>query len=265
MTFVATGSVLDRIVADKANDLATDSARRPLGDVRRQAERAPQARAPRFRRVGELAVVAEIKRRSPSKGVLAEAVDPAALALRYAAGGAAMISVLTEQHHFGGSLDDLRAVRAAVDVPVLRKDFLFDPYHLYEARAAGADAALLIVAMLEDGVLRDLIRLAEGLSMTPLVEVHDEAEVERALAAGATTIGINNRNLHTFAVDLAVTERLRPLIPAEHVVVGESGVFVAADARRLAAANVDAILVGEALMRAGVEQVEVMIGELRCA
>jgi indole-3-glycerol phosphate synthase len=259
-----TDSVLDAIVARKREDLPAEMAARPLADLRAAAERAAPTRgfADTLRRPG-VGVIAEIKRASPSKGVLAEAVDPAELGRRYSSAGADAISVLTEVHRFNGSLDDLAAVRAAVDVPLLRKDFLFDQYHLYQARATGADAALLIVAMLEQGALRDLLELCRELGLAPLVEVHAEGEVERALSAGADVIGINNRNLHTFEVDLAVTERLRPLVPNDCVVVGESGVFGASQVARLRAAGVDAILVGEALMRAGLDGVDAKIAEFK--
>jgi indole-3-glycerol phosphate synthase len=260
-----TDSVLDRIVELKRRDLIDELAAAPLAVVRGEAERAP--RPPDFaaalRPPVGVALVAEIKRASPSKGALAEQVDPAALASRYARAGADAISVLTERHRFLGSLDDLRAVRAAVELPLLRKDFLFDPYHIYQARAAGASAALLIVAMLEQPALVDLIDLTAQLGMTPLVEAHVEEEVERALAAGAPVIGLNNRSLHTFEVDLAVTERLRRLVPADRTVVGESGVFGRADVDRLAAAGVQAILVGEALMRAGLDGVAEKVAELK--
>ena len=264
MSTLRTDSVLDAIVARKREDLPAEVAARPLAELRRAVESI--APAPDFAlalRGPDVRVIAEIKRASPSKGVLAESVHPAELGRRYTAGGADAISVLTEVHRFNGSLDDLAAVRAAVDLPLLRKDFLFDPYHLYQARAVGASAALLIVAMLEQGALRDLTALAYELGLTPLVEVHAEAEVERALAAGARVVGVNNRNLHTFDVDLAVTERLRPLLPKETTVVGESGVFGAAEVARLRAAGVDAILVGEALMRAGLDGVGAKIAELK--
>ncbi len=264
MSTVRTGSVLDAIVMAKRADLEAELAAAPLTAVRAAAERAgPTPDFGDALRGPGVSLVAEIKRASPSKGVLAEAVDPPELARRYAHAGADAISVLTEQHRFGGSMADLTAVHRAVDLPVLRKDFLFAPYHLYQARAAGAAAALLIVAMLDDAALRDLTALAYEISLTPLVEVHREDEVERALAAGARVIGINNRDLHTFHVDLAVTERLRPLIPPDRLVVGESGVFTAADVARLRAAGVDAILVGEALMRAGLDGVPAKVAELK--
>jgi indole-3-glycerol phosphate synthase len=261
-----TDSVLDRIVELKRRDLAEEIAAQPLAALRREAERAPRPRdfAVALRPDGgDIALIAEIKRASPSKGALAAEVDPAELARRYADAGAEAISVLTERHRFLGSLDDLRAVGRSVDRPLLRKDFLFDPYHLYQARAAGAAAALLIVAMLEQSALADLIALAGRLGLTPLVEVHHEQEVERALAAGAPVIGINNRDLRTFEVDLAVTERLRRLVPPDRTVVGESGVFSRADVARLSAAGVQAILVGEALMRAGLDGVGGKVAELK--
>jgi indole-3-glycerol phosphate synthase len=259
-----TGSVLDGIVEQKRADLAEETRAAPLAAVRAEAERA--TRGGDFAaalRGGAVTLIAEIKRASPSKGTLAEHVDPAEVGRRYAEGGADAISVLTERHRFLGSLDDLRAVRAATGLPLLRKDFLFDPYHLYQARAAGADAALLIVAMLEQAALLDLMRLADELALAALVEVHTDAELDRALAADARVIGINNRDLHTFTVDLAVTERLAPRVPAGRTLVGESGVFTAGDVDRLRAAGVHALLVGEALMRAGPAGVAGKIGELK--
>jgi indole-3-glycerol phosphate synthase len=266
VTFLRTDSILDTIVAAKVADLERDTRQTPLASLRAAAERAAPARDfEAALRAAPVGVVAEIKRRSPSRGVLAESVDPPEVARRYRDAGADAISVLTEEHHFDGSLDDLVAVRAAVETPLLRKDFLFAPYHLYQARAAGADAALLIVAMLEDAALRELIQLAGEVGLAALVEVHTEPEVERALAAGARLVGINNRDLHSFAVDLAVTERLRPLVPADVLVVGESGVHGAADVARLRAAGVQAILVGESLMRAGLAGVPAKLAELRGA
>jgi indole-3-glycerol phosphate synthase len=261
-----TGSVLDDIVEAKRADLASELALMSVGTVRALAESAAPARgfteAARSTR-GGLALIAEIKRASPSKGVLAAEVDPAELARRYTASGADAISVLTERHRFLGSLDDLRSVRKATDVPLLRKDFLFDPYHLYQARAAGADAALLIVAMLEQTALVDLMRLAHEIGLTALVEVHTDAELDRAAAAGASVIGINNRDLHTFHVDLAVTERLAPRAPAGATLLGESGISTPADVERMRVAGVHALLVGEALMRAGLDGVAEKIGELK--
>lgn len=197
-----------------------------------------------------LSVIGEVKRRSPSAGDIAPDLDPAALAVRYAEGGAAAISVLTEPDHFGGSLDDLRAVKAAVGIPVLRKDFVLDPVQVLQARAVGADALLLIVSILDDDALTRLVLETVELGMVPLVEAHDGEEVVRAAAAGATVIGVNNRDLASFHVDLSTAERLRPLIPAGIVTVAESGVTSIEGARRMAGAGYDAILVGEAAARA---------------
>ena len=196
-------------------------------------------------------VIAEVKRRSPSKGDLADIPDPAELARRYAAGGAAAISVLTEQRRFGGSLADLRAVRAAVDVPVLRKDFIVTSYQLVEARAAGADLALLIVAALDDDTLRRLYEEARELGLTVLVEVHDEAETERAVALGAELIGVNARNLKTLEIHDDMFGKLAPLVPDDRVKVAESGIFSPADVQRFVAEGARAVLVGEALVKDG--------------
>jgi indole-3-glycerol phosphate synthase len=202
---------------------------------------------PAFRAEG-VSVIAEVKRRSPSKGTLAPIADPAQLAVDYAAGGAAAISVLTEQRRFGGTLDDLRAVRARVDVPVLRKDFITTSYQLWEARAAGADMALLIVAALAQTALESLIERSRSIGLTPLVEVHDEEEVERALAADANLIGVNARNLKTLEVDRSTFERLAPLIPDGVVRVAESGVRGPHDVIEYAKAGANVVLVGETLV-----------------
>jgi len=271
---VRTDSILDRIVADARGPLERAKVEAPepsllgvqppgpvagLGDaVRRQAA------------ASRMGLVAEIKRASPSRGVLAPRLDPRAVARSYARAGAAGISVVTERNHFLGELDWLRDVRRLLDdewgpgrPSLLRKDFVFDPYQVVEARAYGADAVLLIVAMLEDALLRDLLACAAGLGLDALVEVHTEAEAERAVAAGAALFGINNRDLHTFQVDLGTTERIRPLLPAEATVIGESGVHTPADVERLRRAGVHAILVGEAFMTAA--DVEAKIAELLAA
>jgi indole-3-glycerol phosphate synthase len=197
-----------------------------------------------------LGVIAEVKRRSPSAGDIAPNLDAAVLATAYVEGGASAISVLTEEDHFGGSIEDLRTVRSAVAIPLLRKDFVLHPVQVAQARAAGADAVLLIATILDDATLGDLVAVTRGFGMTPLVEAHDGPEVSRAVAAGATVIGVNNRDLTTFTVDLATAEAVRPLIPAGSVAIAESGVTSAAGARRMAAAGYDAILVGQAAAQA---------------
>jgi indole-3-glycerol phosphate synthase len=244
--------VLDDIVAGVRLDLARRQAATPLGDLRAMlADVAPvRDPMPAFRTPGS-SVIAEVKRRSPSKGELAEIPDPAALAAEYAAGGAAAISVLTEGRRFGGSLDDLRAVREAVDVPVLRKDFIVTPYQLVETRAAGADLALLIVAALDDEELTRLYDEACELGLTVLVEVHDEEEAGRAVDLGAELIGVNARNLRTLEVDVDTFGRLAPHLPADRVLVAESGITGPADVERLVAAGARVVLVGEALVKNG--------------
>ncbi len=198
-----------------------------------------------------LGVIAEIKRRSPSAGPIAPELDPAGLGAAYARGGAAAISVLTEPGHFGGSLKDLTAVVENTAVPVLRKDFIIDPAQVDEARAAGADALLLIVAVLEDVLLGDLLGRVREMGMTALVEAHSAEEVRRAVDSGARVVGINNRDLATFAVDLSTAERLRHLIPSGVVAVAESGVNTQRDAARMRLAGFDAVLVGQAAAQAG--------------
>ncbi len=245
-------SVLDQIIVGVREDLAGREAVRPLADVRAALADVDPARdpMPHFRAPGS-SVIAEVKRKSPSKGELADIPDPASLAAAYAAGGAAAISVLTEHRRFGGSLDDLVAVRAAVDTPVLRKDFIVTSYQLVEARAAGADLALLIVAALDDDDLRRLHDEARELGLTVLVEVHDEAETERAVALGAELVGVNARNLKTLAVDDDTFGRLAPLVPEDRVLVAESGISGPDDVTRFVGEGARAVLVGEALVRDG--------------
>ncbi|RYJ04630.1 MAG: indole-3-glycerol phosphate synthase TrpC, partial [Actinomycetales bacterium] len=243
-------SVLDEILAGAAADLEDRMAVTSLDDLKAKAARQPEALdpMPAFRAEG-VSVIAEVKRSSPSKGALATIKDPAALACDYAAGGAAAISVLTEERRFGGTLEDLKAVRARVDVPVLRKDFITTSYQLWEARAAGADMALLIVAALEQPALESLIERARSIGLTPLVEVHDEPEVLRALEAGADLIGVNARNLKTLEVDRDTFQRLSPLIPSPVVKVAESGVRGTHDVIEYARAGAHVVLVGETLVR----------------
>jgi indole-3-glycerol phosphate synthase len=245
-------SVLDDIVAGVRTDLARREAETSEADLRAALSDvdAPRDPMPRLRAAGS-SVIAEVKRRSPSKGELAEIADPAALARQYAAGGAAAISVLTEERRFGGSLDDLRAVRAAVDVPLLRKDFVVEPYQVLEARAAGADLVLLIVAALDDDILRRLHDQARELGMAVLVEVHDEAETARAVDLGAELLGINARNLKTLDVDPDTFGRLAPQVPADRVLAAESGITSPVDVKRYVADGARAVLVGEALVRDG--------------
>ncbi len=245
-------SVLDDIVAGVRIDLDRRRSATPVADLRAALADVdpPRDPMPHFRGAGS-SVIAEVKRRSPSKGDLADIPDPAELAGRYAAGGAAAISVLTEERRFGGSLADLRAVRAAVDVPLLRKDFMVEPYQLLEARAAGADLALLIVAALDDDTLHRLHDEARGLGLTVLVEVHDEAETERAVALGAELVGVNARNLRTLDVDPEAFARLAPLVPGDRVLVAESGITGPDDVATYVGLGARAVLVGEALVRDG--------------
>lgn len=250
--------ILARIVAVKREEVA--AARRLQSDaaLRAQAEAACSAQPVRgFERAlrariaaSRPAVIAEIKKASPSKGLLREPFDPPAIAARYAAHGAACLSVLTDERFFRGSLDDLRAARAACALPVLRKDFVVDAWQVYEARANGADCILLIVAALDDAQLAEFASIARALSMDVLVEVHDAAELDRTLALGTPLVGINNRNLRSFEVSLDTTLALLPRIPPDRLVVTESGIFAPADVARMRQAGVNAFLVGEAFMRA---------------
>lgn len=250
-------SILDTILSHKREtEIPARKRARPLDAVRRAAEAMPRnARdfADALRRAdGRVALIAEVKRASPSKGDLVKGdFDPVALAQAYARNGAAAISVLTDERFFRGDLAHLTAVRAAVDVPVLRKDFIVDAYQLYEARAAGADAALLIVAALDDAALGDLHALARELALAPLVEVHDPAEAERAMRIGAQVIGVNNRDLRTFKVDIETTAACARAIDAARTLVSESGIFTPADVARVAAMGARAVLVGESIITSG--------------
>lgn len=245
-------SVLDEILAGVREDLAVREAATPLAQVRDEAERQQPARDARAALAAPgVCVIAEVKRASPSKGELAHVPDPAALARAYAEGGAHAISVLTEERRFSGSLADLAQVRAAVDLPVLRKDFVISPYQVHEARAYGADLVLLIVAALHQEQLVSLLERIESLGMTALVEVHDEDEVERAGDAGAKLIGVNARNLKTLEVDRDTFARLAPLIPSGVLTVAESGVRGPQDLLGYASAGADAVLVGEGVVASG--------------
>jgi indole-3-glycerol phosphate synthase len=242
-------NVLDEILDGVRADLAERQQLVPLDELKqRAARRRDSIDAIAALRGGGVRVIAEVKRASPSRGQLAPISDPAALAREYEAGGAHVISVLTERRRFGGSLDDLRSVRAAVDVPVLRKDFIVSSYQLWEAKAVGADLVLLIVAALTESALVSLVERAESIGLTPLVEVHTPAEIERAVDAGVRVIGVNARNLRTFEVDRGLFQRLAPRIPAGILKVAESGIRGPHDVIAYAAAGADAVLVGESLV-----------------
>jgi indole-3-glycerol phosphate synthase len=243
-------TVLDDIVAGVRQDLAVRELATPLGTVKEAAHRRESAIecVGRLRAEDAVRVIAEVKRSSPSKGALATIKDPAALAAEYEKGGAAVISVLTEERRFHGSLADLDAVRARVDIPVLRKDFVVTPYQVWEARAHGADLVLLIVAALEQTVLESLVERVHSLGMTALVEVHDTEEVSRAADAGARVIGVNARDLRSLEVDRTTFARVAPAIPSHIVKIAESGVRGPHDVMDYARAGADAVLVGEALV-----------------
>ncbi|HEY2205091.1 MAG TPA: indole-3-glycerol phosphate synthase TrpC [Pseudonocardia sp.] len=251
-------SVLESIIEGVREDVAERESATSFDEVKKAAAAAPPP-IDALARLNEpgIGVIAEVKRASPSRGALADIADPAELATQYAAGGARVISVLTEQRRFHGSLADLVAVRAAVDVPVLRKDFVVGTYQVHEARAAGADLVLLIVAALEQNVLVSLLDRVESLGMTALVEVHNEEEADRALEAGASVIGVNARNLHTLEVDRSVFGRLAPGLPSDVLRVAESGVRSAGDLLTYAGYGADAVLVGEGLVTSGDPKVAV--------
>ena len=260
-------TILEKIVAEGAEALERRKETHPLHEVERAARLREPARDLAIALQGDgVSVIAEIKKASPSKGVFNRHFDPVELASKYVANGASAISVLTEPRYFQGSLTTLQQVVRALGndrPPVLRKDFIVDPYQVFEARACGADCLLLIVALLDRPRLGEFLRLCHELGMHCLVEVHDEVELDTALASEALIIGVNNRDLRTFNVDLATFERLRPLIPNGRIVVSESGIHGREDVERLRTAGVDAVLVGEALMTA--PDVGAKLRELRCA
>jgi indole-3-glycerol phosphate synthase len=243
-------SVLNEILESVRTDLADRQQRTPLERLKEMARQAASSSRDVMAalRGQDVAVIAEVKRASPSRGAMAAIPDPAALARDYEAGGASAISVLTEPRYFGGSLEDLVAVRECVAVPVLRKDFIISAYQLWEARAHGADMVLLIVAALEQNALVSLVERALSIGLVPLVEVHTDAEVVRAADAGAKVMGVNARNLATLEVDRSAFERLAPLIPGDIVKIAESGIRGPRDLFQCAAAGADAVLVGESLV-----------------
>ncbi len=252
--------MLNTIVSNTSEEVKSRRSLVPISTIRKSAEAMPSAHD--FKLALEkdcVAVIAEIKRKSPSRGSLRE-INAPALAQIYQSFGAAAISILTDYRFFGGEIADIEAVRKEVDLPLLRKDFVIDEYQIYEAKAAGADAFLLIAKILSDTQMKEYLALASDLHLGTLMEVHDEQEMERALSAGAPIIGINNRDLSNFTIDLAVTERLASLVPKDRVLVAESGIFTSEHVERVARAGAQAVLVGESLVRAS--SVEEKIREL---
>ena len=243
--------MLDKIIAQKRQEIEQ---RKKIATMTYLQERIARQKPPLdialTLKGDHIRLIAEVKQASPSRGMLRPNLNPVELAQTYAEGGAAAISVLTEANYFMGSIEHLAAIREVVGLPLLRKDFIFDPYQVYESRAYGADALLLIAAVLNQEQLKELVSLSHSLGLRCLVEVHNTDEVERAVLSGAEIIGINNRDLNTFTVDITTTRRLRPLIPQERIVISESGIKSKRDIEKLGKWGVDAVLVGEALVTA---------------
>ena len=241
--------MLDKIIARKREEVEQRKKAVPLAYLRERiaGQKPPLDLAPALEG-DHIRLIAEVKKASPSRGLLSPKLNPTKLAQTYAEGGAAAISVLTEEHYFMGRIEDLAEIKEVVGLPLLRKDFIFDNYQVYESRAYGADALLLIAGILSQGQFKELVSLSRSLGLRCLVEVHSQGEVEMAVLNEAEIIGINNRDLHTFAVDINITRRLRPLIPKEKIVVSESGIRSRRDIEKLREWGVDAVLVGEALI-----------------
>ncbi len=246
-------TILDTIVQDKKEELAEAKRQTPLDIIKSRILNLPQVRdfagALTAANQRSVRIIAEVKKASPSRGILCQQFDPVAIARAYGDGGAAAVSVLTEKNYFQGSIEYLAAIKEAIPLPVLRKDFIFDTYQLYESRVNGADAVLLIAAMLPEELLAELVQLSRALCLFHLVEVHDRNDVHKALAAEAEIIGINNRDLKTFVTDIRTTLDLMPAIPKDKIVVSESGISSRQELQQLAAAGVDAFLIGETLMK----------------
>ncbi len=244
--------MLDKIIARKRKEVEQRKRVAPVTSLQeRIVHQKPVIALATALKGDHLRLIAEVKQASPSRGVLSPSFDPLELARTYAGNGAAVISVLTEEHYFMGDIEHLAAIREVVGLPLLRKDFIFDPYQVYESRAYGADALLLVAAILGQAQLRELVSLSHSLGLGCLVEVHNEDEVEKAVLSEGVIIGINNRDLNTFVVDINTTRRLRPLIPRERIIVSESGIKSRTDMEKLRRWGVDAVLVGEALATAG--------------